>query len=833
MTQAFNTNYISVILQDSISKLSHKLNFSFRQRYKSIEIIQFDSEKDFADFKDLYIRKIEHFKVFDKFFIVFNGTLKSRPETFNHFFDFIANDYDNIVDKNSNLNNTERLIKLVTNNMNSAKEPLILDFGSGTGVSSLVRHRLKEEGIFFRLISYDSSEEMSKISKRMGLDTLSYNALANLPDNSIDGIFSSFTFHYLTDLSIIELLWQKLKPNGILAANFHKNIGLDNLKSFISDLNGDSSEIYSSVGGSVYSFTKNVNPFIDKRKVVSFLSENYGIEVEEEFFDRLYFSGIISLFDFDGISYVISADIESLIPFCKAIRKIHREVSFKDLYLKNFIVSTSDLTLEFNDQSVSPAGVSNISFLRNLIFSYRESTGVSTIKVDNIVRGVTISSRNKTINEMFHEHENLRSIIDQSRVSIFTNSASYMGSKKVLRTFIVEGIGYYLSSKSRVLDLMCGSGTVAGAMSLKWDTSISDAMQFCRSLGKVQGSGFNNEKANQILNSLQEHIQFNIGVLKTIFHDELNVEDDLLHSEINENLLQRYNEFCKDSSYPNEKFKALYSRGINDDNQYALFTSAYSNLYLGLRQAVELDSIRFAIDQLVDKEDRSWALAALTTTLSAVGNSYGGHFAQPKFKNISTLKLNGLFKLIEQRSLSINNEFSVRLRWIAHESEKHTGKKIQVYDGPWQTALQNFVQQTNELDLVYLDAPYTRDEYSRFYHILETLNEYKYFPIKGVGRVPEKKLSSRFSSEFFTKTSNKLKFQYVNIISKIVQNNCICAWSYSDSATVNAFEIITEIFNKNSCTVSSLSAPHMYKAQGGNKAKNINEYLVFFVPKNS
>jgi len=49
--------------------------------------------------------------------------------------------------------------------------------------------------------------------------------------------------------------------------------------------------------------------------------------------------------------------------------------------------------------------------------------------------------------------------------------------------------------------------------------------------------------------------------------------------------------------------------------------------------------------------------------------------------------------------------------------------------------------------IIYADPPYSSAQYSRYYHILDTLLTYDYPPISGVGRYPP----NRFHTSFATK----------------------------------------------------------------------------------
>ncbi|MFC1693025.1 hypothetical protein ACFL1R_05935, partial [Candidatus Latescibacterota bacterium] len=257
--------------------------------------------------------------------------------------------------------------------------------------------------------------------------------------------------------------------------------------------------------------------------------------------------------------------------------------------------------------------------------------------------------------------------------------------------------------------------------------------------------------------------------------------------------------------------------------QITIFSIPYSV------QSVQIDSLRFAIDQLQDEKGKKWAMGALITTLSDLGTIYGGHFAQPKVKNYSDMTLRKLSNVIETRSSSIFHEFMVRLR-ILSEQNQSLSENIEIVPGPWADALSALDGKIeNESVLVYLDAPYTREEYSRYYHVLETLVSYNYPSCTGIGLTP--KPEERFRSEFFKRDAKQIANVLIKIITSILQRDWFCAWSYSDSGSANICEVINSVCYKIASDVKSFSVPSVHKSQGGAKPKNVTEYLIIFSPK--
>ena len=427
--------------------------------------------------------------------------------------------------------------------------------------------------------------------------------------------------------------------------------------------------------------------------------------------------------------------------------------------------------------------------------------------------------------------------IDGSHAGQFAHSAYYMGSKKVLGTFVAEAIRSTLSDDGVVVDLMCGSGAASGAFSRLWRTIASDAQRFCRVLATVQGGGYRRIDATRTLDTVVKLAQDHAASLRVLLADALTEEEAIFHSDITEDTLGRYRGFLR--RWPTYPRGGKSTSGWDPNQQvqqrqgdarilpYCLFTAYYSNVYVGLRQAVEIDGLRYAIDRLEDSEDRIWALGALIASVSALGSTFGGHFAQPPVRQPADLDMRNLGRLIEGRAASITHEFCARYLSLASESEK-AAYPVETVPGPWEAALdsvQGIVSPHQEVT-VYVDAPYTREEYSRYYHLLETLVSYRYPDSVGIGRVPSKLGGGRFSSEFFTRSTDRLANALSTVIVSVLNRGWTCAWSYSDAGGVSIPRVVEEVGRRSSCDVRSYAAPYQYKALGARTAKPVTEYLV-------
>ena len=479
------------------------------------------------------------------------------------------------------------------------------------------------------------------------------------------------------------------------------------------------------------------------------------------------------------------------------------------------------------------------AFVRNIVYQMQEGQAdtCEICQIDMI--NTTIVTTNLQIrsyvqNALYRKHQ--IGIIKQSN---FANSSSYMGSKRKIAGFIVEAMFPYTHDNSVFLDIMCGSGSVSNALAQIGNVWASDAQEFCCLLAKIQGHGFCRNKAEKIIHEIYPFYLKNANQLKSIFARQLQEEDRIFHMDTNQaqKVFECYSQFTAEFE--------LYSSGCSNQTilseielrkqtpkqfPYCLFTYYFSNVYFGLSQSIQLDSLRFAIDQLTDPEDRNWALGVLVVVTSLIATTYAGHFAQPKRLEQRTLE-----QIIEQRQKSAWLEFSKRLLSIAEESKRYP-YPVQILAGPWETALEKARALTQQQLIVYLDAPYKREEYSRYYHVLETIVKYDYPSSEGKGRLRSKAKGERFSTAFFSKTKEKIEYEFVNIIGSILKANAICVWSYSNNGDASIINVVDQITAQYDCSVYFYGTPYIHQSQGKSpdvkrKHKNVIEYCIIFTRK--
>lgn len=418
-----------------------------------------------------------------------------------------------------------------------------------------------------------------------------------------------------------------------------------------------------------------------------------------------------------------------------------------------------------------------------------------------------------------------------SRTGTFSRSAYYMGSKSSLAPQLCEIAHAFAGPDTCMVDLMCGSGAMSGAFARNWRTVASDAQTFSRLLARVQGGGMTHSVAVDAANAVLTKARGRFEGMSDSLRERVHIEDEFMHSELTASTLDSLVQWLResDSVWQASQVNQLHSSDASRD-RYTLFLSLYGNLFFGLRQAYEIDCLRYGIDQIDDPMTKEWALGALICAVSACAFSYGGHFAQPKLDLASTEKIHSnAAEMLQQRTLSVSHEFYVRFVSLADESAS-IRNVVETVDGPWEKAISGVAGRTRGQKVcVYLDPPYTRDEYSRYYHVLETLALYDCKQVTGKARIPARGSANRFASIFNSRLPGVIEEHIGMIISACLAQGWSCLWSYSDTGLASIDGVLQRV-TVQPRQVELFAMNHTYKAQGKRGAKKVVEHAIYLSP---
>ena len=238
-------------------------------------------------------------------------------------------------------------------------------------------------------------------------------------------------------------------------------------------------------------------------------------------------------------------------------------------------------------------------------------------------------------------------------------------------------------------------------------------------------------------------------------------------------------------------------------SHYSLATLYFAAGYLSLGQAIEVDALRAAIDSDVSKADRDWLLASWIAATAVLVNA-PGHTAQFLRPNTASSHV----RIVRTWRRSVWDEFGGALASVRQIGTSRWRACNEVLVGD---ALELIA--TGRLDnigAVYADPPYTKDQYSRYYHVYETLYRYDFPDSHGTGR----NRSDRFTTGFSLKTAVTASFH--DLCRNVARMRVPLVLSYpsgglltdsgSDAATIAQqyfSRVITRSYNANHSTMGA------------------------------
>jgi adenine-specific DNA-methyltransferase len=177
---------------------------------------------------------------------------------------------------------------------------------------------------------------------------------------------------------------------------------------------------------------------------------------------------------------------------------------------------------------------------------------------------------------------------------------------------------------------------------------------------------------------------------------------------------------------------------------YSLMAARYGGSYFGHLQASEGDSIRYGLDLLlkkgeIDRDTHRWCVIGLCAAMSKVSTTTG-HFAQPLRP-----KPGNFAKHLSQRSRSVWHEWVALLPTLRASGSRAWRRKNKAFNGDTVNLLKDLQGQEDRPAVIYADPPYTKDQYSRYYHVLETITLYDFPDCHGAGLYRSARAGSAFS----------------------------------------------------------------------------------------
>lgn len=367
-------------------------------------------------------------------------------------------------------------------------------------------------------------------------------------------------------------------------------------------------------------------------------------------------------------------------------------------------------------------------------------------------------------------------------------SIRYLGSKRKLVDTICRVISDNVTRGSTILDMFAGTNCVSYGLSKYFRVFSNDVQVLSYVIARALLMNRNRVSVSEAREDLEQEYWKNYDFLARNNEHALDKEERLINLQVDR--FKEYANFCssfqpmvKSESHSRqaEKYSMCQSRQV--DFPFDLFTNYFSNSYFGLKQCLEIDSLRFAIDKLLPTEQTKkylYLCALIYSVDSCVASP--GHFAQfftPHSKESFGMIIRERRKDVRTIFYSLIEYFWKNLSNPHFEHEAWCTNYVSLFD-----AGTEFFSKMKEVDLIYADPPYTADHYSRFYHVLETLTKYDYPEVKGKGRYR----GDRFVSNFSLKSKAYSEFE--RLFSLVSSLGCKLLLSYNNDGLICSERLI-------------------------------------------
>ncbi|HWF33166.1 MAG TPA: DNA adenine methylase [Solirubrobacteraceae bacterium] len=400
----------------------------------------------------------------------------------------------------------------------------------------------------------------------------------------------------------------------------------------------------------------------------------------------------------------------------------------------------------------------------------------------------------------------------------------YMGNKVALAqdvSAIVETV-----EPNRVLvDLFGGMCSVAGAVSRSgrhvWNNDIQHyAHLVARCLLTSKVAPPSRDKAVRVLTS---SYRFNLTALRARFEEDLRIEREVL-SRGSTSLYRETQGSWKHAGNDRAIGQEVARLRRRPSGPYRLATLTFAWGYFGLRQSIEIDSVRAAIDaadadQTLSSDEAAWCRLALLQSCSRVAST-PGHFAQfLRGEQPSSLR-----RILAARRRSVWDAVLDDLQHLSPFGNRkwRAGNRVLIADA---------LTIWRELDdarlgpaVFYMDPPYSKEQYSRFYHVLETLALYDYPDSSGAGRYRP----DRFATPLATKSGVLAATR--TLLSAIAERDGILLLSYPSTGLltsglgIDMDALLGEYFAK---VRLAIDIPSRHSTLGGRHGASRHEVLEY------
>ncbi|MDE0380987.1 MAG: DNA adenine methylase [Rhodospirillales bacterium] len=307
----------------------------------------------------------------------------------------------------------------------------------------------------------------------------------------------------------------------------------------------------------------------------------------------------------------------------------------------------------------------------------------------------------------------------------------YLGSKLRAVDPIRRAVSAVAPVGQPVCDLFAGSGIVSLALGSDWDVTSVDIQEYSRVLcnglaNAPQNAGnegaylCNQANAGSLRSELRSALAGLLGYEQKSLTEAADGSVESLCDLLEYGSLLPLNA-SRDMPLPlrtelSVAIDNLDALGLARGSQ-TVVTRHFGGRYFSWEQAIDLDAMLAEIHSL-DHGFRDFYLSAAFVVSSDIVNTVGKHFAQPiKLRDGNGHPKRHLVKqTLRDRSLNVFDSYRACCHSLSAIRQSHRSNRAVKSD-----YLDFLTDDNTPFAAIYADPPYTRDHYSRYYHVLETM----------------------------------------------------------------------------------------------------------------
>lgn len=403
---------------------------------------------------------------------------------------------------------------------------------------------------------------------------------------------------------------------------------------------------------------------------------------------------------------------------------------------------------------------------------------------------------------------------------------NYPGSKKNLLGFIKKNTLEYVPRDKAFLDIFAGTSSVGYNMKKDVCVYSNDSERYSYEIAKALIENNKLFKFDMIKEKFLGLYYENKKILIERNEIFIKKEEKALEEESSEDLIRLYNDYL--CIWQKDDFEGQIKSRISFP--YDLFMTYYSTTYFGFLQSCEIDSIRYAIEYIQDELDKAVLLASLFFAMKESVFSKDGHMAQP----LNTEKNSKV--LMKRRKVSIIEKFLKKISAFSNEEFIRSNFENRAYNHDFKRVIEDNRVKEN-VGFVYADPPYTDMQYSRYFHLLNTVVLYDYPNISKTRGALSKGLyrEGRFQSGLSQKSNAKTEIEILMKYCKETKKNLGVSFAYpvdivnqnTSRYTMSMDELIgtaNDIFGVANVDIKDEDYEHSNNRNS--ERKKVKEYLV-------